>query len=230
MSSGTQKTTQTSGPSDPNVKSLISKFASGVSGAYQPGGTTYTAPGATTTGSWDAALGAAGNTDFSGGIGGALKSYSNRAAGNELGLDDPLYAQQRARLSDDVLTQSKNAFNLSGLLGSDQNQYHASRGLADALGGLDLAQRTESYGRQAEAADMLPKLFQNSLLPSSVTGAVGAAQDADAAAKQNGGLDYQARLAQIIAQLSGSGPQTTTATTPQQNPLLSLLGLGLGAL
>lgn len=230
MSGGTQKTTQTSGPSDPNVTSLISKFARGVSGAYQPGGTTYTAPGATTTGSWDASLGAAGNTDFSSGISGALKSYSNRAAGNELGLDDQLYAQQRARLSDDVLTQSKNAFNLSGMLGSDQNQYHAGRGLADALGGLDLTQRNESYGRQAEAAGMLPKLFQNSLLPSSVTGAVGAAQDADAAAKQNGGLDYQAKLAQIIAQMSGAGPQSTTTTQPSTPWWQTAASLALAAL
>lgn len=230
MSSGTQKTTQTSGPSNPDVNALLSGLSKGVLGAYKPGGTTYTAPGAATTGSWDSALGAAGNTDFSGGISGALKSYSNRAAGNELGLDDPLYAAQRARLSDDVLTQSKNAFNLSGMLGSDQNQYHAGRGLADALGGLDLTQRNESYGRQAEAAGMLPQLFQNSLLPSSATGAVGAAQDADASAKQNGGIDYLRQFMGLLGGASAASPQTTTSTTPTQNPLLSLLGLGLGAL
>lgn len=230
MGGDTETTTQTSGSSNPDVNALLSKLSKGISSAYQPGGSTYVAPSANTTGGWAGAIGAAGNQDFSGGLAGALKSYGNRASGNELGINDPLYAAQRAQLRDDIMTGTNTAFNNSGLFGSDQNQFQVARGLAAGQGALDTAQRSESYGRQAEAANMLGSLFQNSLLPSSVQGAVGAAQDADAAAKQNGGIDYLRQFTSLLGGAAGAGPQSTTTTTPTQNPFLSLLGLGLGAL
>jgi hypothetical protein len=230
MGGGSEKTTSTSGPSNPDVNALLSRLSRGVSSAYQPGGSTYVAPSANTTGGWASAIGAAGNEDFAGGLAGALKSYGNRASGAELGINDPLYAAQRAQLTDDVLTGTNTAFNNSGLFGSDQNQFQAARGLTAGLGALDTAQRSESYGRQAEAANMLGSLFQNSLMPSSVQSAVGGAQDADAAAKQNGGIDYLRQFTSLLGGMAGASPTTTTTSTPTQNPFLSLLGLGLGAL
>lgn len=230
MGAKTQKTTTTSGPSNPALNSLLTKLSNGIGGAYKPGGTTYTAPGATTQSGWAQALGAAGNGDFSGGLAGALKSYGNRATGAELGMNDPLYARQRATLTDDVLKSVNGQFSSMGQLGSDQSRVAAARGLTDALGGLDLTQRNESYGRQAEAANMLGNLFQSSLLPSSITGAVGAAQDADAAAKANGGIDYLSKFTQLLGAASGASPQTTTTTSPSTPLWQSLLGLGVSAL
>src|SRR5690606_20504312 len=97
---------------------------------------------------------------------------------------------------------------------------------AEALGGLDLSQRSESYGRQAEAANMLPQLLSGAQLPSSIAASVGASQDANAAAQQNGQLDYLARLASIINGTAGAAG-TTTSTTTQQDPLRLLLSAAI---
>ena len=228
MASEDTQTTST-GINNPALNKTITKLATGIGDLYKPGGTSYVAPSATTTGAWSSSLAAAGNPAYAGGIAGALESYGNRAAGGELGVNDPLYAQQRARLTDDVLTATNTAFNSSGLFGSDQNQQAAARGLAEGLGGLDLAQRTESYGRQAEAANMLPQLLAGGQLPSSYAASVGASMDADAAAKAGGQMDYLARLSSIINGTAGAAGTTTTSTT-QQDPMRLLLGGGLGLL
>jgi hypothetical protein len=227
MGDDTQKTTSTTGINNKALNQTITKLAGGISNLYQPGGTTYVAPSSTTTGAWGSSLAAANNPAYSGGIAGALQSYGNRAAGNELGVNDPLYAAQRARLTDDVMTNVNSTFTGSGRFGSGSHLESASRSLAEALGGLDLAQRTESYGRQAEAANMLPQLLAGGQLPSSYAASVGASMDADAAAKAGGQMDYLARLASIINGTAGAAGTTTTSTT-QQDPLRLLLGGGLG--
>lgn len=230
MGSSTQKTTSTTGLANKDANALLSTLSKGINSAYTPGGTTYTAPGANTTGGWEAALQAAGNPAYAQGIGGALTSYGNRAAGNELGINDPLYAGQRQRLISDVTGKVNNTFNNSGLFGSDSNVKGLTSQLTDSLGALDLAQRTESYGLQDQALDNLSQAYQSSLLPSSVQGAVGSAQDADAAAKQNGGLDYLKQFTQLLSGVAGSSPQTTTTTQPSTPLWQSLLGLGVSAL
>lgn len=196
------------------VDRLTTTLANGLSGAYKPGGSTYVAPSSTTQNSWAQALGAAGNGDYAGGLAGALKSYGNRATGAEIGLNDPLYAAQRKRLQDEVLTGVNGQFASMGQLGSDQSRAASARGLTEALGGLDLAQRTESYGLQSQAADKLSGLYQASLLPSSVTGAVGAAQDADAQAKANGNLDYLSQFMSLLNGVAGPAGEKTTAEMP----------------
>jgi len=227
MGSDTQTTS--TGINNAALNKTLTKVATGLGDLYKPGGTSYTAPSSTTTGAWDSSLNAAGNPAYSGGIAGALESYGKRAAGSELGINDPLYAAQRARLTDDVMTNVNNAFNNSGLFGSDNNREAAGRGLAEALGGLDLAQRTESYGRQAEAANLLPQLFAGAQAPSSIAASVGASKDADAAAKANGQIDYLSRIIGTLNGASGAAGTSTTTTT-QQDPWRLLLGGGLGLL
>lgn len=229
MGDNNETTTSTTGFQNKDLTGLLSQLSKGIGSTYQTGGSTYTAPGANTLASRTSSLSAAGNSDYSSGLADALKSYSNRAAGNELGVNDPLYAAQRAQLTDDVLTSTNTAFNNSGLFGSDQNQFQAARGLATAQGALDTAQRSESYGRQTEAANMLPQLLQSSLLPSSLQGSVGASEDADAAAKANGGLNYQSQYAQLLAALAGSSPTTTSTTTPTTPWWQSLIGTAIAA-
>jgi hypothetical protein len=196
------------------VSQLTDTLANSLRNTYRQGGTTYVAPSTTTQNSWQQALGQAGNADYAGGLAGALSSYGNRATGAELGVNDPLYAQQRATLTDDVLTAVNGQFSSMGQLGSDQSRQSAARGLANALGGLDTQQRAESYGLQSQAADKLSSLFQASLLPSSITGAVGAAQDADAQAKQNGNLDYMSQFMSLLNGASGAAGTKTTSETP----------------
>jgi hypothetical protein len=224
MSGSVETGSSTTTGNNKDVNALTSTLAKGLKGAYQPGGTTYVAPSSTTQNSWQQALGAAGNQNYAGGLSGALSSYGNRATGAELSVNDPLYAQQRATLTDDVLKTVNGQFASMGQLGSDQSRQSAARGLADALGGLDTQQRTESYGLQSQAADKLSSLYQASLLPSSVTGAVGAAQDADAQAKQNGKLDYMAKFMEMLNGASGAAGTKTTTETPWWK-----IGLGTAA-
>jgi len=219
--------TTTSGVNNAALNKTLTKVATGLGDLYQPGSSSYVAPGATTTGGWAKSLEAANNPEFSGGMAGAIGSYGNRAAGGELGINDPLYAAQRERLINDVGTNVNSAFNNSGLFGSDSNVQSYSRGLGEALGGLDLQQRTESYGRQAEAANLLPQLFSGAQLPSSIQQSVGASMDADKAAMANGKIDYLNRILAPLTGASGAaGTAQTTTNTP--DPWRLLLGGGLG--
>ena len=229
MGSSTNKTTTTSGSSSKAVQGAVDELAGGLKDLYTPGGSAYVAPSATTKGGWNASLDAAGNPAFASGIGGAISSYSNRAAGNELGINDPLYAAQRARLSDDVMRTTSQGFNASGLFGSDSNQSAAARGLGEALGGLDLAQRSESYGRQSEAANMLPQLFAAGQLPSSIMQSTGASMDADAKAQEAGKWDYQNRATGALTGTAGAAGTTTTTSQPTAPLWQQLLGLGIAA-
>lgn len=230
MGSSTQTSSSTSGPSNPDLNNLLSQLSKGIGSAYQQGGTTYTDPSAATTNSWQQALGAAGNTDYASGLAGALKSYGRRASGAELGLNDPLYNAQRASTTDRVLSSVNGMFNSSGMLGSDRNYKNAAAGLAEALAPIDTAQRTESYGLQNQALQNLGTAFQGSLMPSSITGAVGSAQDADARAKRLGGLDYLQQFTNLLGGASGASPQTTTTSQPGTPLWQTLLGYGVALL
>lgn len=230
MGSSTNKTTTTSGIANPDLNATVSKLAKGITAAYTPGASAYVAPGSATTGGWQASLNAAGSPDYSSGIAGALGAYGNRAAGNELGQNDPGYAALRAKLSNDVLTQTNASFNNSGMFGSDSNQKAAASGLADALGSLDYRQYSDSLNRQSEAATMLPQLFAANQLPSSIQQSVGASMDADRAAQTNGQYDYLAKYANLINGTAASGGTTQTTSTPTPPLWQILLGLGVSAL
>lgn len=227
MGSSTNRTTTTSGSASPQVTATVNKLAQGIGNAYTPGASSYVAPSSTTTGGWANSLTAANNPNFSSGIAGALSSYGNRAAGNELGLNDPLYAQQRQNLTDDTLSGVNSIFTGSGRFGSGSHVNTASRGLANALGGLDLQQRNESYGRQSEAANLLPSLFAAGQLPSSIQQSVGASMDADKQAQEGGVWDYLNRAVGTTTGAAGAAGTTQTTTQPTTPLWQSLLGLGV---
>lgn len=230
MGSSTNKSTSTSKSSSPAVMSTVDKLAKGLGNEYTQGKSLYQAPGANTQAGWAGSLAAANNPAFSGGLAGALTSYGNRAAGNELGMNDPGYAALRSKLSDDVMRETNTAFNSSGLFGSDVNQKAAASGLAEALGGLDYNQYQNSLNRQSEAATMLPQLFSGMQLPSSIQQSVGASQDAAAQAQANGPTDYLAKLTSILNGTAGAAGTTTTTTQPTAPLWQQLLGLGVAAL
>lgn len=206
------------------VNKAVDTLAGGVSAAYTPGKSLYVNPSANTTGGWAASLQAANNPDYAGGLAGAIGSYGNRAAGNEIGVNAPGYAALRNKLQSDVTSGVNSSFNNSGLFGSDSNVRGLTEGLTSSLGGLDYQQYNDSLSRQAEAANILPTLFQGAQLPAGIQQSIGAAQDADAAAKAAGPTDYLAKLTGI---LSGNAASAGT-TTNSQTPLWKLL-LGAGA-
>ena len=201
------------------VNKAVDTLAGGVSAAYTPGKSLYQNPSANTTGGWQASLAAANNPDYAGGLAGAIGSYGNRAAGNEIGVNAPGYAALRNKLQSDVTSGVNSSFNNSGLFGSDSNVRGLTEGLTSSLGGLDYQQYNDSLSRQAEAANILPTLFQGAQLPAGIQQSVGAAQDADAAAKAAGPTDY---LAKLTGTLSGNAASAGT-TTNSQTPLWKLL-------
>lgn len=206
------------------VNKAVDTLAGGVSAAYSPGKSLYQAPSANTTGGWMASLNAANNPAYSGGIAGAMQSYANRAAGNEIGMNAPGYSAIRDRLTSDVTANVNNNFNNSGLFGSDSNRRGLTEGLTSSLGALDYSQYNDSLSRQAEAANILPTLFQGAQLPAGIQQSIGAAQDADAAAKAAGPTDYLGKLTGIL----GGNAAAAGTTTNSQTPLWKLL-LGAGA-
>lgn len=209
------------------VNKAVDTLAGGVSAAYSPGKSLYQNPSANTTGGWQASLQAANNPDYAGGLAGALQSYGNRAAGNEIGVNAPGYAALRNKLQSDVTSGVNSSFNNSGLFGSDSNVKSLSSGLADSLGALDYQQYNNSLNRQSEAANLLPQLFSGAQLPSSIQQSVGASQDADKAAMANGKIDYLNRILAPLTGASGAaGTAQTTTNTP--DPWRLLLGGGLG--
>lgn len=230
MGSRTNKTTSTSGPSNPDLNATVSKLAKGLGSEYTQGKSLYQAPGANTQAGWAAQLGAAGNQDFAGGLAGAIGSYGNRAAGNELGMNDPGYAALRSKLQNDVTTGVNSSFNNSGLFGSDSNVKSLSSGLADSLGALDYQQYNNSLNRQSEAANLLPQLFSAGQLPGSIQSSIGASQDAAANAQANGPTDYLAKLTGILNGTASASGTTTTTSTPTAPLWQTLLSLGISAL
>lgn len=230
MGSSTNKTTTTSGSASPAVRSTVDKLAKGIGTLYQPGASSYVAPSANTTGGWASSLAAANNPAFSGGIAGALSSYGNRAAGNELGQNDPGYAALRAKLTDDTLSGVNSIFTGSGRFGSGSHVNSAAEGLGGALAGLDYKQYSDSLARQSEAANMLPSLFAAGQLPSSIQQSVGASQDADAAAQEAGKWNYLNRATGTLSGAAGAAGTNTTTSTPSPPLWQTLLGIGLGAL
>jgi len=216
--------TSSSQSSSPAVNKAVNTLAGAVGDAYSPGKSLYVNPSANTTGGWQASLAAANNPAYAGGLAGAIGSYGNRAAGNEIGVNAPGYAALRNKLQSDVTAGVNSSFNNSGMFGSDSNVRGLTEGLTSSLGGLDYQQYQDSLSRQAEAANILPTLFQGAQLPAGIQQSIGAAQDADAAAKAAGPTDYLAKLTGI---LSGNAASAGT-TTNSQTPLWKLL-LGAGA-
>lgn len=228
MGGTTNTSTSSTAPASKAVRGTVDKLAKGIGDAYSPGASLYTAPGATTTGGQAASLAAANNPLFSGAVNGALGSFGNIAAGNAYGTDDPGYAALRAKVANDTLTGVNSSFNNSGLFGSDSNQRAAGEGLGNALAGLDYSNFQNDQQRQAQAAGLLPGLFSAGQLPSSVQQSVGASQDAAAAAEKAGPTDFLAKLTAIANGNAAAGGTNTVNTSPGTNPLLALLGLGIG--
>lgn len=216
--------TSQSQSSSPAVRKAVDTLAGGVTAAYSPGKSLYVDPSANTTQGWQASLNAANNPAYAGGLAGAIQSYGNRASGAEIGMNAPGYSAIRDRLQNDVTANVNNNFNNSGLFGSDSNRRGLTEGLTSSLGALDYQQYNDSLSRQAEAANILPTLFQGAQLPAGIQQSIGAAQDANNAAKAAGPTDYLAKLTGIAAGNAGAAGTTTNT----QTPLWKLL-LGAGA-
>src|SRR5215217_799670 len=151
------------------------------------------------------------NAAYGQGITGAINQQSQIAAGN-FGADPT-----RQRLIDDVSTNTNAVLQGSGRFGSGSHE----NALIDNVGG-SLAQY--DYGRQQQAIQNLPGLYQASQMPAGAQLQGGQIMDAQALAQaqeaarlqdvtQNGGWNTLQRGASIFA---GSAPVSGTTQTNSQ--------------
>lgn len=246
MGGKTNTSTTSTAPANANVTATTNNLLSGIDAAWAKGPSVfnqslYAGTGDATNKGIASVLNHANNSDYMGGITGAINSFGDTASGLNLGQNDPGYATLRNKLSNDVLTSTNGAFNNSGLFGSDTNQKAAASGLADSLGALDYQQYNDSLDRQTQAAGMLPGLYDALMKPASSQLQAGALQDADRQAALQGQYDLSqrqgnaqtdllAKLSSILAGNAAVSGSTTTQSTPSTPWWQSAIGLGLGLL
>lgn len=246
MGGGSNKTTTKTGSSSATATSVTNDLLGRLQTQVGKGTpvfnqSLYPGVGSTTKGSWASALNAASNPAYANGVNGAISDFGNIASGGAFGTDDPGYAALRAGLADDVSTNVNSTLQGSGRFGSGSHADTLTRELTQQLGGLDYQNYQNDIARQERAATMLPQLFGAAQLPSSIQGAVGSAQDADALATRQGQNDLFRRqndagwetLARASGILGGTAPtagKTETVETPQTPWWQSAIGIGLGLL
>jgi hypothetical protein len=248
MGGTTNTTTSTSStaPANPDVTATQSKLLKGLQGAYDGGmkvfdKSLYAGTGSNTQAGWDATLAAAQNPAYSGAVNGAIGDFGDIAAGNRFGMNDPGYARLREKAASDALQTVGKSFGASGRFGGGSYLESAGEGVGNAIAGMDYANFQNDQQRQAQAAGMLPGLFQAGLAPGAAVGAVGGAQDADAQARLMAENDLFRRqsdpqwdaLARSSSILAGTAPvggmnTTNTQTSPSTPWWQTAIGGGLG--
>ena len=189
-------------------------------------------PGISTQ-TWKAADGMVANSqnpDYAAGVSGAIKNQSDIAAGN-FG-NDPV----RARLMDDVAQNVNSSFLTDGRFGSMGSGAHSDTLASETAAAL----APYDYGRQQQAIQNLPGLFQASQMPYQAQAQAGSIFDADMLARRQGEADLfdrtnnqiwntLGRAGSVLAGTSGAAGTTTTQT--QNTPWWQSVGsFGLGAL
>lgn len=218
---GTEEVKQVSGPTNPMVDSTTTKLLTGLQGQVDKGTAVFGQslnPGAgqTTQNSWASMLGAANNPGYSTAINDTMKSQGAIASGQN--ISDPTYDKVRTGAIDDSIQAGNSSFLTDGRFGSTVHGGAIGEGVGKAVAGLD-------YGRQQQAIQNLPGLFQASMAPAGVQAGVGAAQDANALALRQGENDLFRRqndagwstlgqATSILAGNAGAGTQQTSTTSP----------------
>lgn len=229
---GQTTNTTTSGLSNPQMQAAASTIGTQLNNQLNAGVRPYTgslAPdlSSATMAGVNALSANPNNGVYGSGISNALAQQAQIAAGN-FG-DDPT----RSRLIDDVSTNTNAILQGSGRFGGGTHRDALINDVGSSLAQYD-------YGRQQQALQNLPSLYQASMLPASSQLQAGQILDAQALAKaqdaerlfdvqNNAGWNTLQRGASIF---SGSAPVSgTTSTSTQQVPWWQSVGsLGLGAL
>jgi len=176
------------------------------------------APSAGTTGGIASLMGAANNPDYNAGIQGAIKSYANTAAGNNIGVNAPGYQAVRNGIRSDVMGDVNSSIGASGRYGSNVQVADLTDQLTNKLGGLDMAQYNSGLDRQAQAAGMLPALQTASTQPGLTQLTAGQVQDTA------NNADFNRFLQLLQANNSSQGTAGMKAETPWWMSALSLAG------
>jgi hypothetical protein len=222
MGDDKETTTSTSGPTNPAVNNTLTNLLGSLGGVAAKGVPTfdkslYPGAGDTTRASWASMLQAGNDPTYSDGIRGATADFARAASGGDYSANDAYYKD----LSDQTMTDVSGLFTGNGRFGSGS---HVGRATQE-LGKINNANIAADRQWQAQAAGMLPSLYQAGLAPAGVQASVGAAQDADALARRQAEFDLHERqygadwtnlgkAASIFGQLAGTGGQTMTTSSP----------------
>ena len=114
---------------------------------------------------------------YSQGIGGAISSFADTAAGKNIGVEAPGYRAVRDNLRSDIMGDVNASIGGSGRYGSNIHTDTLTDSLASNLGALDMAQYNAGQDRQVQAAGMLPGLQQAAQQPGLTQLLAGGAQD-----------------------------------------------------
>jgi len=227
---GTETTTTSSAPSNPDVNPTLSKVLTGVQGQVDSGYKVFDkslnpGAGATTQNAWGSMLSASKNPDYANGIAGATSDFADIAAGNRFGTNDPGYSAMRQGALDDAMTGVGSSFLTDGRFGSSVMGDAAGKAATQTLAGLDYQNFQNDQSRQLSAAQMLPGLYSAGMAPAGVEANIGAQQDANALALTQAENDLFRRrhdagwmplnnASAVLAGTAGQGGQTQSTTTP----------------
>lgn len=213
---GTETSTQTSAPANPDVSPTLSKLLKGVQSTY--GASTAAGNPAALTSGWASQLGAAANPDYARGVAGSTRELADIASGNRFGMDDPGYAALRQGALDDAMTGVGSSFLTDGRFGSSVMGDAAGKAATQTLAGLDYANHQADQQRQMQAISALPGAFAAGQAPGSVQASVGQQQ-------QQAPWWNLGQASSILAGTSGAGGTTSTMTQPATPWWQSAIGL-----
>lgn len=232
MASGdttTNQTTQTSGPTDPNVQATTSLLAQKFGGlaAQSPaayGKSLYAGVSPTTTNAWAQGSGVASGLINSGGLNSAQTGALSNVQGLAGAYDQnaPGYQAMRDQSLNDAITGVTAGQLGSGLLGSRSYIQDATKAATNAIAPLDYQNFQNNINNRYHSAEDAFSMGQqgigNQNAALSSLGAIGAGQDADLASQRQGEYDLYTRQQQAPLQwLQGvtSAAAGNAATSPQ---------------
>lgn len=179
------------------------------------------APSAGTQAGIASLLSGANPAGYSAGVGGAISSFADTAAGKNIGVEAPGYRAVRDNLRSDIMGDVNASIGGSGRYGSNIHTDTLTDSLASNLGALDMAQYNAGQDRQVQAAQLLPQLQQASTLPGMTQLLAGGVQD------NANNADFN-RFLQL---LNANNSTSATPGMEQEAPWWqSLLGAGLSLL
>ena len=164
-------------------------------------------------------LSAANNPAYSAGVGGAISSLADTAAGKNIGVEAPGYRAVRDNLRSTITGDVNASMGASGRYGSNLHTQALTDALTPALGGLDMAQYNSGLDRQVQAASLLPGLQTASTQPALTALTAGQVQGDT----NNAGLD---RMLKILGAFNGSqGSAGMAQETPWWQSAAAIAGM-----
>lgn len=137
-------------------------------------------PSAGTTAGISSLLSSANPTGYGQGVGGAISSFADTAAGKNIGVEAPGYRAVRDNLRSDIMGDVNASVGGSGRYGSNIHTDTLTDSLTSNLGALDMAQYNAGQDRQVQAAQLLPQLQTAATQPGLTQLMAGQIQDANA--------------------------------------------------